>query len=456
MTDGHSPKLLGLIPRPNLARDGAGLVGMLLCAIAFTALPVITVFRKPGDNKDYSRWWFAAKAIRNGEPLFPTSGEHFNSFIYPPASAVLFYTPLSLLGYLPMVLLVAALTLAGWFTALALSVWYARGRAGGEPSTLYILPAAATMGFTWDAFYLGQPNLALLGVMMLGFYALDHRRPMIAGWLFAVAAMIKAFPVTVIGYLCWRRHFKAAITMAVATAVLLIVIPGPFRGFGRNFDETSVWVHRMVLGTSGDQLADQPDRAFRYGNQSLMSVVHRFTRHVEAGDAGDPMYVNIVDIGSRGAFVVFAVIAGALCLAYVCAMPPRRLLTRRIRGLEYAILLIMIPMFSPKAGTYYFAWSLPGMVMLVSEAMSSANRSRRWWVLWSCTWTSIAITASGLAQAREIYTTQALGSTLWGAMVELVTLLGLLFGAKRRVAAGTEPLDALEPRDTARPVVSLG
>jgi len=48
---------------------------------------------------------------------------------------------------------------------------------------------------------------------------------------------------------------------------------------------------------------------------------------------------------------VFVVLAGALCLAFVTGMLARSEQTRRSRGLEYAVLLMCITIFSPMAGT---------------------------------------------------------------------------------------------------------
>ena len=109
----------------------------------------------------------------------------------------------------------------------------------------------------------------------------------------------------------------------------------------------------MLLSTSGERLANQPDRAFRSGNQSMMSVTYRLMRDVEAAGGGhEPsVRVNVVSTTPTAAFAVFVVLAGALCLAFVTGMPVRSEQTRRSRGLEYAVLLMCITIFSPMAGT---------------------------------------------------------------------------------------------------------
>jgi len=49
----------------------------------------------------------------------------------------------------------------------------------------------------------------------------------------------------------------------------------------------------MLLSTSGERLANQPDRAFRSGNQSMMSVTHRLMRDVEAAGGGHEPSVRV-------------------------------------------------------------------------------------------------------------------------------------------------------------------
>jgi len=94
--------------------------------------------------------------------------------------------------------------------------------------------------------------------------------------------------------------------MVAATVVFLVVLLAPVRGWDRHISETAAWMNLMVFSNTGEGLANQPQRAFWFGNQSLMSVVHRLTRPVDAGvDRDDEtLKVNLVDIGPRGSFVV--------------------------------------------------------------------------------------------------------------------------------------------------------
>ena len=62
--------------------------------------------------------------------------------------------------------------------------------------------------------------------------------------MFALATAIKVFPVAVLPYLVWRRHWAAAASMVVFLGVFLFVVPAPIRGFERNVAELKTWYQR--------------------------------------------------------------------------------------------------------------------------------------------------------------------------------------------------------------------
>ena len=176
----------------------------------------------------------------------------------------------------------------------------------------------------------------------------------------------------------------------------------------------------------------------------MMSVVHRLTRDIDAeADEIDTFRVNIVSLSSRAAFGIFIGAALALCLAYVTGMPPRSARTRRSDGLEYAILLILITIFSPKAGSYYSCWNLPGLAIATAEVLRAPSGSRRRRLLLGVLVVSLLISASAILQVWDIYTPQGVGATFWGTFVLLLMLLGCLHRLKRRAAAGLSDDDDL-------------
>src|SRR5260370_40667939 len=92
-----------------------------------------------------------------------------------------------------------------------------------------VLPSSLSIFFIYDIFLLGQPNLVLLALMLCGFCLLQVRQNSLAGALFAVATAIKAFPITIIPYLVFRRDWHALGRMIAFTLVFLLVVRAPFR-----------------------------------------------------------------------------------------------------------------------------------------------------------------------------------------------------------------------------------
>jgi hypothetical protein len=424
---------------------GITLLIIVLIGIGFSVMPILNTFRKPDSNKDYTRWWLVARAVDDGTPIYPPGEIVVRGFIYPPGIASVVYAPLSILGFTAMVAALCLINMAAHAFSIMACVHFATGRWRDQHLVLYLVPLLVTLPYVWDTYFLGQLNLTLLAVMLLGFVMLDRGRPGAAGGLFAFAASTKVFPVMVLGYLVWRRRWAAAAATVVGIVVFMLVAPMPMRGVERHLQESREWLDRVVLSTSSTSIAGIPGRAYRAGNQSLVSVVNRLTRPVEETDPppSNPDYfnVNLVDIGPRGSFLVFGTIAGVLCLAYILAMPRAAARTPRIAGIEYAILLILITIFSPKAGSYYFCWTMPGLAVITAAILSAPAASRARRLLVAGLIVTVAIMATALAQAFDRHTPQTYGSTLWGAVALLGMLLLLLWGSRHwSLAASPFPM----------------
>lgn len=417
-------------------RERQALAGFLALALVLSAVPVVKTIRNSKPNMDYNTWYTAGHLVREGKPIYPPEIKHFqHNFYYPPAIATLFYAPISYAGKVGLVLILCALSAAGHLVASWLSVYFVTGRIRGQHLALYIVPYVLSLPFWWDIYILGQLNLTLLGVMMLGFLALEHQRPIAAGVWLALSAAAKAFPLTAIVYLIWRRYWLAAGSMLATLVLVLVILPSPIRGFDRNWQELTTWTDRMLLNNTGQTLANQPGRAFRYGNQTLVSVVHRLTRPLPVGDASDgAMTVNFVNISARSAFLICFALAGAMCLAFVWAMPARRDRTRRTNAIEFSILLILIVVFSPKAGSYYYCWTIPGFTVAVAELLDSPRGSvRRRWIS-AGLGLSVLVLSTALTQNFDRHA-QGMGATMWGSVILYVLLVGLLRDRKLQLRA---------------------
>ncbi len=411
------------------------LLAFCVIALLLSVVPVANTIQGPDCNKDYNTWYKVAHLVREGKPIFPPGVTDFGyNFFYPPAIATLLYAPISYAGKVGLVVILCALSAAGHLAAILISVYFATGRVRGQHWTLYVVPFLVSLPFCWDIYVLGQLNLTLLGVMMLGFLALEHKRPIAAGAFLALSAAAKAFPLTAIVYLIWRRYWLAAASMLTTLVLVLVFLPAPIRGFDRNWQELTTWADKMLLHNTGTTIANQPDRGYRYGNQTLLSVVHRLTRPLPVGKPKDgDMTVNFINISPQSAFLVFFALAGIMCLAYVWAMPARRNCVPRTNAIEYSILLILIVVFSPKAGSYYYCWIIPGLTVAIAELLDSPKGSaRRRWITAGLA-LSLLVLSTALSQNFDRHA-QGMGATMWGAVLLFVLLVGLLRDRSRQLS----------------------
>jgi hypothetical protein len=178
-------------------------------------------------NNDFTQDYLAGYALRHGSsiygaPLKALSMELFNfetENFHPPFNALLF-VPLSYLPYRSAFLLWSVLSLIG-FGVLVLYSLHACGLARYP-----WLPVSAVL-LLWKPFtatvWLGQISLILALLIVFGFYFLKQGRERTAGFLFAVATLIKLFPGFLFLYLVIERRWRCTATLAATVGAGLLI-----------------------------------------------------------------------------------------------------------------------------------------------------------------------------------------------------------------------------------------
>ncbi len=404
-------------------------------SLVLIAFPIGTQLRG-GTNKDYRLWYAVGQWVAHGEELYLRSdfGEPF-PFLYPPFAAVLLAPP-SLLGPLGCVVVLALTTVASWYAAIRLSVTLTAGD-GPVHWALWGVPSLLCLWGVYDMAILGQPNLLLLALLLGGFLKLRQGREVSAGLLFALAAAIKAFPVVVVCYLVWRRHWVATLSLVVGLVGFSAVAPAPVRGFERNLGDLKTWIDGMLLNQRNEGFSPRPEQALGWKNQSFLGVGHRWLRAIDAdGDTFEPhdaLYVNVVDLNYPTATLVIAGCAGLIGLGYVLAMPRRDHRTPATTTLETAALTALMIIASPISYTYYDVWLLYPVTVLLHHAVTSPERLTRR-VSGATLVATLLILLAGLPLGRP-HVVQAYGHGLWAILV-MVAGLGWLM---QRMATGVGP-----------------
>jgi hypothetical protein len=322
-----------------------------------------------GKTKDYPLWYWAGQQVLQGGDLYPKGSSEGFAFLYPPLSAILLAIP-SWFGKIPLYLGLCLLNAAAWWMTAQLS--NAMTGSGRTPAPwLEALPGIVTITFVFDMFDLGQPNLVLLAMMLLGFHWLWQERAWLSGGMFALAAAIKVFPVAVLPYLLWRRRWASATSMVSCLGIFLFLVPAPIRGFERNVSDLTTWYHGMV-GTNSEQGFGQRDaQNWSWVNQSIIAVTHRLVRPVnynQIDPAKPAQYMNVADLGYKTANGIVLAVFAALGLGFIAIIPARSKMTSRSTAEEVGILFCLMTIASPLARQYYFLWLFFPLTVLFHRA----------------------------------------------------------------------------------------
>jgi hypothetical protein len=382
----------------------------LVCCILLTADVLGPEIFGHGKTKDYPLWFWAGQQVLHGGDLYPSDPNRQFDFLYPPLSAVLLALP-SYFGKIPLYLCLSLLNAAAWWMTAQLS--NAMTAAGKVPEPwLAALPSVLTISFMFDMFDLGQPNLVLLAMMLLGFWWLQHGRAWASGSMFALATAIKVFPVAVLPYLLWRRQWASAASMIIFLGVFLFVLPAPIRGSQHNIAELKTWYQGMVGSSSEQGFGQRGEQNWSWVNQSIIAVTHRLTRPVnynQDNSARAPAYMNLVDLDFKTANWAVIGISIVIGLAFVAVMPPLSRRTPRSDAEELGILFCLMTVASPLARQYYFMWLFFPLTVLLHRAAYDPRLAVR-----RGTWAMLAVAGLLICLSLPIFPhdLQAFGNNL--------------------------------------------
>jgi len=396
----------------------------LVCCFVLTADVLGPEIFGHGKTKDYPLWFWVGQQVLHGGDLYPHDVNGHFDFLYPPLPAILLAIP-SFFGKVPLYLCLSLLNVVAWWMTAQLSNAMTGDGKALNP-WLAALPSVVTISFIFDMFDLGQPNLVLLAMMLLGFWLLQHGRSWSSGSLFALATAIKVFPLAVLPYLVWRRQWASVVSTVIFLVVFLLVIPAPIRGFQHNVSELKTWYQGMVGSSSEAGFGQRNDQNWSWMNQSLISLTHRLTRPVnynQDNPAAAPATMNLLDLDFRAANWVVVGVSIIIGLGFIAVMPPARRRTPRSDAEELAILFCLMTVASPLARQYYFMWLFFPLTVLMHRAVHDPRAAAR-----KATWTVLAISGFLVCLSLPIFPhdLQAFGNNFVATVLMTATLVWYL------------------------------
>jgi len=390
------------------------------------------------STKDYWVWFQTGRTVLNAGEIYPDRFHKF-PFMYPPPCA-LFLAPISALGQTGLVITLALVIAAGWIGSIVFSVRLATGSWERPHHLVYVVPSLIMGAHVWGNFLLGQPSLVLLALMLGAFVALQGKSDVVAGLGVAFAAAIKAFPAIAIVYLVYRRFWKAAAVMTIASTFFLVVLPIPFRGYATAKPDLERWSNGMLFQYDESGVGQRLGRSTSWKNQSIWGLANRLLRHIEYDhkyEPHEPVYANIADLEFATVNRIILGTGLALGLVFVGVMPQRRQRTRETDAIEFGLLLLLMLMFTPLSFGYLFAWLIYPLTVVTARVVTG-NCSRI--LLWSCV---IAVLLLALSLPFRVVA-DAYGNA-FGAALILFAGLAIELWRIKRLAPAVTPAIRLDP-----------
>ena len=327
------------------------------------------------STKDYWVWYQTGQTVLQGGEIYPDPRWNKFPFMYPPPCA-LFLAPVAALGQTGLVIVLALINAAAWIFSIIFSIRLATGGIRRAHFLVYLVPSLVVGGHVWGNFLLGQPSLVLLALMLGAFIALQRKFQGLAGAFVAIAAAVKAFPAIAIVYLIYRRYWIAVASLVLTLTFLLIVLPVPFRGYELAKQDLQRWSNGMLFKYDESGVGQRLGRSNSWKNQSIWGVANRLLRHVEYDhkyEPHEPVYANFADLDFRTVNRIILACALALGFAFVIVMPRSARRTPETDTIEFALLLLLILVFTPLSFGYLFAWLLYPLTVVMHRLVNASG-----------------------------------------------------------------------------------
>ena len=315
---------------------------------------------------DYPVYQLAARRVLEGRPLelYDLTRQIPGGYYYPYFFALCF-TPFVVVGDLPGKLLFFMLFWMSYWRLLTFSVDAAVKLvpAADGRRTRMLLAAGVTIAAINplnDAFM--NANIGLpLAAMAVQAWAWRARRPFWSGVLLGVAIVFKLYPVVLLGWFIWARHWRAALA---AIAVAVVGYLSPLLVYGRAIGQQLLSDQAAMLGHFGTH--------WRYDSLAFQNLDATLMRWgTAAGLAGGTIFW-VSTLGASVAIIAF----------YLPSfLRPPEALDPDFRLRMFALTLALVPIVVPVSWYNMALFYLPVIAILLAGALAGGDRAAGWVVV---------------------------------------------------------------------------
>ena len=302
------------------------------------AVLAVIVYNKRVQHEmvDFITWREAAARGLHAEPLYRPEDGHYQ-FKYFPAFALMM-APFALLDQETGKMIWFAVSFGLLAAFLRWSVAALPERRRPERTLLWIAIVLMAKFYAHELL-LGQTNLLLGSLLVAALLAIQIDQPIVAGGLVGAAVFVKPYALVM---LPWLVVTQGAAAGAMAGGILLtgLVLPAAVYGWRGNHDLLVGWYRSVSDSTAPNLLGND--------NVSLAAMWAKW-------------------IGPGPLAAALAVASGAAALGLVIAVWRRRRGIGTPEYLEFALLMLLVPLLSPQGWDYVLLLATPAVVCLVDR-----------------------------------------------------------------------------------------
>jgi hypothetical protein len=292
--------------------------------------------RVADEMPDFRVYRTAGERVLHAEPLYQAADGHYQ-FKYLPAFAI---------GMTPFAIMRSETARVVWFAMsvgllMALVRWsiYGLPERNLSPVALSWMTVLFMGKFYGHELTLGQANI-LLGTLLVGaLLAVRVDQPRAAGILVGIAAFVKPYALILLPWLA-VGYGALPVLAAVGVVATGLLLPAVIYGWSGNLDLLASW-YVTVTGTTGSNLLNNDNVSFA------------------------AMWAKWIGPGTTAA--VLAAATATLALVLVALVWRRRRALAEPEYLEWALLMLLIPLISPQGWDYVLLLGTPAVVCLVDR-----------------------------------------------------------------------------------------
>jgi arabinofuranan 3-O-arabinosyltransferase len=307
-----------------------------LAAVVVLALAAaLFSFKAAEKMPDFEVYWRAGARAAAAAPLYRVEDGHY-VHKYLPAFAILAIPA----GLLPLEVSKAAwffIATALLFVLVAVSVQLMPERR--KPTWFLVLMTVVLLAkFYGRELILGQVNVLLGAVLVAAVFMIRRGRESAAGFLMALAIVVKPYAIIFVPWLAARRSWRA-ISASAAGLLAVLLIPVTVYGFSGTIALHVDWWRTVRDSTAPNLL-----------NADNVSLAAMYAKWFGPGDTA-----ALLAVLTAGLLVTLAIVLFALRRPVIFP-----------EALEAALLLTFIPLFSPQGWDYVFLIATPATMLIVN------------------------------------------------------------------------------------------